>query len=192
MSIIEYELPQGSPTVQQVSSAVGYCTASDVVSLNKVRSNAIGLQGQPTFEDIQGYILMSAGQIDAALTNKGYQTPVNTASFPEAQGLLCWVNATGAWWMMEAASPDSTNVDRAKKAFDEAMKMLVDANLSLDVPSDQDRSQIRAPWITMQPDGRVFDPTMEAIGGYAGDGISANTGGVNRRSLPFFSRSMRF
>jgi hypothetical protein len=188
MSIIDYDLPQGTPSNIPVGSRVSYCGPSDVASLN--RSRPFGVGNNPNINDVQTYIEMVAGQIDATLINKGFQVPVNVASYPEAEGLLSWVNATGAWAMMEEASPNSPNVDLAQKAFDAAMAMLQDAKLTLDIPSDQARSEVRAPWVTFTPSGEVFDPTLEVINGVSGDGISA--GGQNSRKLPFFSRSLRF
>lgn len=190
MTIDFFDLPQGSPSVTPVSSATGYCTASDVASLNKSRAAAWGVGHNPNINDVNGYIIMVAGQIDATLITRGISIPVNTASYPEAEGLLCWVNSQGAAWMVEEASPNSPNIDRVKAAFDAAMKMLAEAELSLDVPSEQARAEVRAPWLTFSPPEGTYDPTLDVIGGHSGDGISA--GGQNRRSLPFFSRGMRF
>ena len=190
MSITDYTQPQGTPSDVPVSAAVGYCTPSDVASLNKLRSAAWGTSNQVTLADVQGYITMISGQIDAALATRGVEVPVNTASFPEAEGLLAGVNAWGAAWMVEEASPSSTNIDRVKKAYDAAMAMVDSAQWTIDVPSNVQRAEVRAPFITYQPPQGVFDPTMERVGGFNGDGISG--GGTNSRRLPYFSRSLRF
>lgn len=190
MPVEFFELPQGTPSDTPVSTGVGYCTPSDVASLNKVRSVSWGVNNIPNIADVDGYILMIAGQIDAALTNRGVQVPVNTASFPEAEGLLAGVNAWGAAWMVEEASPTSENIDRVKKAYDAAMSMLEGAKWTIDVPVDVQRAEVRAPLLTYQPPTGVYDPTLEGIGGFTGDGISA--GGQNSRRLPYFSRGLRF
>lgn len=184
MPVQFFELPagQGSPVVTQVATITGYCTASDVASLNKARQ--IGQGNNPTLTDVNGYIEMTAGQIDAILVNKGYSVPVNTASNPEAEGLLSWVNATAAWKMMEEASPNSPNIDRAARAADAAMKMLADAQFVMDLPMNQARAEPRGPWITFTPTERVFDPQDAEIG--------FRNSGCNDPSLPLFSRSMRF
>lgn len=193
MPVEFFELPQGTPSVTAVvgSPTVGYCTPSDVASLNKARAAAWGTQGQVATTDVDGYILMVAGQIDAVLVNKGYSVPVNTASFPEVEGLLCYVNAQGAAWMVEEASPNSPNIDRVKTAFDAAMAMLASAKFTLDVPVDEARAEPRGPWVTFTPPDGVFDPQLRHLGGVAGDGISSGCV-TNRRSLPFFSRGMQF
>lgn len=184
-----FELPQGTPSVSAVSTGTGYCTASDVCSLAKAVT--LGVGDNPTLQDVQGYILMTAGQIDGVLVNRGFEVPVNTASFPEAQGLLCWVNATGAAAMLQESAPIAPNVDRAQKAYAAAMQMLADAKFSLDIPSDQERAKVRAPWLTYTPPTGLYDPTLDQIGGTSGDGISGGVPGMNRR-LPYFGRGMRF
>lgn len=185
-----FELPQGTPSQTPVSTGAGYCTPSDVASLNKTRAAAWGLNNEVNVSDVDGYIMMIAGQIDAALTNRGVEVPVNTASFPEAEMLLAGVNAWGAAWMVEEASPTSQNIDRVKAAYDAAMAMLEGAKWTIDVPVDVQRAEVRAPLLTYQPPTGVFDPTLEGIGGFTGDGISA--GGQNSRRLPYFSRGLRF
>lgn len=191
MPVEFFELPSVSgASVTPVSTGTGYCTASDVASLNKIRSAAWGTGGNPNLNDVEGYILMIAGQIDASLIARGVAVPINTASFPEAEGLLAGVNAWGAAWMVEEASQVSENVDRVKAAYDAALAMLQTAKLIVDTPSDQQRAQVRAPFITYQPPEGVFDPTREATGGWSGDGISP--GGTNSRRLPYFARGMRF
>lgn len=195
MPIYFGELPQGTPSVSPVDASqivqAGYCSASDVASLNKARAAAWGLNNMPNTTDVNGYIEMVAGQIDAVLLSKGYAVPVNTGSFPEAEGLLAYVNAQGAAYMVEEASPNSPNIDRVKAAFDAAMVMLESASFVLDVPVEEGRAQVRAPFVTFQPDSRTFDPyERDTEFGFNGDGISAIPGG--HRGRPFFSRGMRF
>lgn len=168
---------------------MSYATPSDVASLNKAR--VFGVGNNPTVTDVTGYCTMVAGTIDSVLLSKGYSVPVNTASYPEAAGLLQWINATGAWVMMEEASPNSVNVDRAKAAYDAAIKMLSDAKFVMDLPMNTARADVRAPWVTFQPTGQTYDPTFGGGGNAAGgDGISG--GGGNNPANPFFSRQLRF
>lgn len=190
MPVEFFELPQSTPSDTPVSTGTGYCTPSDVASLNKSRAGSWGTNNTPSIVDVNGYIMMIAGQIDATLTTRGIETPVNTASWPEAEGLLAGVNAWGAAWMVEEASPSSPNIDRVKAAYDAAMAMLENAKWSIDVPSDVQRAEVRAPFLTYQPPEGVYDPTLDAIGGQSGDGISR--GGLNGRRLPYFSRGLRF
>ena len=190
MSPVEFfEIPQGVPSLVPAATGTAYCSASDVASLNKART--IGAGNNPTVSDIDGYILMCAGQIDGILTNKGYAVPVNTASYPETAGLLGWANATGAWAMMEEASPDSPNIDRARQAWEQAKKMLSDATTVFDLPLNQARSEPRGPWITLQPTGQVYDPGLTSVGGQYGDGMGGPAG-QNSPQNPYFSRQMRF
>lgn len=178
MSAIEFfEQPQGTPSQTTFTPAYGYCTPSDVASLNKPRAAAIGVGGNPTLTDIQGYIVMTAGEIDAILTSKGYQVPVNSASSPAAGALLNSLNAKGAYALMEEASPNSPNLDRARQAWEAAMKMLSDANFTLDAAMNLERSEPRGPWVTTQPSGRTYDPMF---------------GGRCNRQDPYFSRSQRY
>jgi len=186
------DLPQGTPSVTPVSTGTAYCSASDVASLNKPRAQSWGLAGNVTVTDVDGYIVMVAGQIDALLSKQGYSVPVNTASFPEAEGMLAYVNATGANYMVEKASPATgggQTIDRAKAAFDAAMQMLSSANFAFDIPVNKARAEPRGPWITYQPTGEIYDPQLKNIGGYPGDGISGYDGNP---ADPFFSRQMTF
>lgn len=189
-----FELPQGAPSVNVVdttSTAVAYCTASDVASLNMARAQGLGVAGQPTLANIQGYIVMVAGAMDAIMLNKGYQVPVSAASFPEVAGFLSWVNAQGAAWMWEVSSPapNTAEIDRLRQAYDSAVQMLTDGKFAMDIPSEKSRAGVRAPFITYQPTGRYYDPTLP----YGrGDGISgANAPGGCRRD-PYFTRNIHF
>lgn len=188
MAIEFFDIPQGSPSTNPVSQATGYCSASTVASLNTARVPGQG--NNPTITDIDGYIIMVAGQIDAVLSRNGYEVPVNTASVPEAEGFLAWVNATGAAWMVEEASPNSPNLDRSKAAFDAAMDMLENSKFAIAVPADTARAQVRAPFLTWNPPEGVYDPVREGRGGWNGDGISQC--GTNSRRLPMISRSLQF
>lgn len=153
-----------------------YATPSDVASLNK--SLIFGVGRNPTASDIAGYINMVAGEIDSILVSKGYDVPVNVASWPEAGALLNSVNARGGLAMFEEAAPVAPNVDRSKKAYDAALKMLADAQFVFDADLEEARSEPRGPYVTYQPSGRTFDPLDHCR--------------EQDRSLPFFSRSMRF
>jgi hypothetical protein len=182
-----FELPQGTPSINTIAATlVGYCTASDVASL--VKSRVIGAGNNPTITDVNGYIQMISGQMDAVMLTKGYQVPVNVASYPEVTGFLSWVNAQGAAWMMEVSSPTSVEVDRLEKAFDNAMAMLTDGKFSMDVPVQQQRAEVRAPFVTYHPTGRYYDPTFSSGDG---DGISRGDAYGSRRD-PFFVRNVRF
>lgn len=178
MPIEFFDLPQGTPSVTPVATSTGYCSASDVASLNKART--LGVGQNPTVTDVNGYIEMTAGEIDAILVGKGYQVPVNTASYPEAEGILGWANATGAWAMMEQASPNSPNIDRARAAWDAAKKMLADAKFVMNLPMDDTRADPRGPWVTSHPTGRTFDPTATRDIYH------------NNPADPYFARGMRF
>jgi len=161
MPIEFFEIPQGAPSIAQAQFGVGYCTPSDVAAMNKAR--IIGQGQNPTLTDVDTYILMAAGQLDAILVNKGYDVPVNTASYPETAGLLAWANATGAWQLMEEASPNSPNIDRAQAAFDAAKKMLADAKFVMELPMEQARSEPRGPWLTFRPTGATYDPMLDEL-----------------------------
>ena len=193
MAIEFFELPQGTPSVAPASTGFGYCTGSDVASLNKPQAAAWNTANNVTTTDVNGYIMMIAGQIDAVLVNKGYQVPVNTASSPEVAGLLAGVNAQGAAWLALAASPqvNPDQITRAKVAYDMAMAALEAAQFTLDVPVNNQRAQVRAPYVTFQPPQDTFDPQLSDTGwGYSGDGISS--GLTNLPQNPFFSRSARY
>lgn len=167
---------------------MSYCTPSDAASVNKAR--IIGQGNNPTASDVAGYCAMISGEIDAILTTRGYVVPVSVASNPEAAGFLQSVAVKGVVWMMEQAVPTNKDArDSAKIAYDAAIKMLSDAKFSFDSPSETERSQVRAPFITFQPEPGTFDPTLQAIGGHRGDGIS---GRRNNPQLPMFSRGMQF
>jgi hypothetical protein len=159
---------------------MAYCTPSDVASLNKAR--AIGQGDNPTLQDLQGYILMSAGEIDAILINKGYSVRVKTASWPEAATLLNGVNARGALALMEEASPSSTILDRSQAVWEAAKKMLSDAKTVLNADMDVQRSEPRGPWVTFEPTGETFDPMFR----------SRDWGGTNSARNPYFSRQQQF
>jgi hypothetical protein len=190
MSPIElFDLPQGSPSINPISGGQGYCSASTVASLNKAR--VIGVGQNPTLADVNNYIIMAAGQIDGVLLNKGYSVPINTASYPEVEGLLAWVNATGAAFMMEDAMPTNpAAADRAKAAWDAALKMLADAEWVLDVPTETARAEVRAPYISWQPPGTTFDPTYAGGNMNSGDGMSSSST-TNPRD-PYFARGLQF
>lgn len=190
MPIEYFELPQGAPSTNPASTGTAYCTPSDVASL--VKSRAIGVGNNPTIVDVDNYILMIAGQMDAAMLTKGYEVPVNVASYPEVAGFLSWVNAQGGAWMMEVSSPTSVEVDRLRAAFDSAMAMLVEGKFSMDVDVQEARAEVRAPFLTFQPTGQVYDPTFAHGWGVAGgDGISGAPG-RNNPANPYFSRQQRF
>lgn len=159
-----------------------YCTRSDVASLNKAR--VIGSGNNPTLDDVDVYISMTAAEIDSILVNKGYVVPVNVASSPETGALLNAINAKGAYWMMEEASPNSPNLDRARAAWEAAKKMLADAKFVLNAPQDVQRSEPRGPWVTFQPTGEVFDPMFSHPG--------APPSPHNNPRNPYFSRQQRF
>ena len=206
MAIEFFDLPQGTPSVAPVSSGNAYCNTSDVASMNKPRAAAWNTANNVTTTDVNGYIMMISGQIDAVLVNKGYSVPVNTASFPEVEGLLAGVNAQGAAWLVEAASPqvNPEQVARAKLAYDMAMAALEASKFSLGVPIDVQRAQVRAPYVTFQPTGQYFDPQQAVTGGgAAGDGMGTpdsvgfgiggtGDGSTSNPANPFFVRGMRF
>lgn len=192
MSPVEfYELPQDTPSQTQIEPGVGYCTVTDVQAMNFARS--IGIGSNPGPSQVSQYILMVSGEIDAVCAQKGYVVPVNSASSPVAGRILNGICAKGAWALMESAAPNSLNIDRAKAAYDEAMKLLSDAKFVLpDAPTNPERMEARAPWITFHPTGDTYDPVLADIGGLSGDGISGGPGRDNNPANPFFSRQMRF
>lgn len=167
-----------------------YCSVVDVQALNFARS--IGVGSNPGPSQVQTYINMTAGEIDAVLARRGIAVPVNIASWPQAFNLLNSVNAKGAWAMLEAAAPNSLNLDRAKAAYDEALKLLSDAKFAPAMDLDMQHAEPRAPWITFHPTGQTFDPQVNDIGGQIGDGISQGPGIDNNPANPFFSRQQRF
>lgn len=160
---------------------MAYCVPSDVQALNT--SRVAGQGNNPSVAQIQTYINMTAGVIDAILTNKGYQVPVSPL-YPEAINYLCGVNAAGAAAMMERAAPTSVNLDRFEKEWEEAQKMLIDSQSIMDIPKDIARAEPRGPGVTVPPgvhQGETFDPVRPY-------------GGKQHRhtSAPMFSRNMEF
>src|SRR5258707_570094 len=132
---------------------MGYCPPSDVASVNKARVQGAGQN--PTAADVATYINLTAGDIDAVLVNKGYSVPVNVGSWPEAGAFLQGINIKGAVWMQEAAVNNNADVrDKAKAAYDEALKLLGDAKFVLNADMDVQRSEPRGPYLTFQPTGR--------------------------------------
>lgn len=129
---------------------MSYCTPSDVQVLNRARPMGVG-SNQPTASDVATMIDMVGGEIDQILVAKGYQVPVVTASSPEAAAYLRSINAKGAWAMWEASSPNSPNVDRATRAWDEARQALIAAREVMDVPKDMTRAGPRGPGVTSPP-----------------------------------------
>lgn len=142
-----------------------YATVPDVESLNRARKLGVG-NNQPTSEDVEGYLGMVAGEIDAILINKGYAVPVQEAS-TTAWALLRGINAKGALVLLEKASPVAPNVDRTEKEYEIQLDKLRSADFSLDAPTVTERSRPRGPGLTVPRPG-----TLE--------------------SEPFFSRKMRF
>lgn len=168
---------------------MAYCTASDVASVKK--SLILGQGANPTASDVTNYCNMVGGEIDAILTTRGIAVPVAVASYPEAASFLQSVNVKGAVWMtLDAIGTNPTERDRAKMAYDAATKLLSDAKFTIDVPVDQDRAEVRAPWLTLQPTGQTYDPALDVTGGCSGDGISS--GLTNQRSSPYFARNQQF
>jgi hypothetical protein len=206
MAIEFYDLPQGTPSVAPVSTGAAYCSASDVASLNKPRSVAWNTANNVTTTDVNGFIMMIAGQIDAVLVNKGYTVPVNTASNPDVEGLLAGLNAQGAAWLVERASPqvNPQQVTEAKLAYDTAMAALEMAKFTPNIPVDVARAQVRAPYVTYTPGGEYFDPQQAITVGMTGDGmgvpdslgygISGQGAAVStgNPANPFFVRGMQF
>ncbi len=190
MPVQFFEVPQDTPSTTQFEPGVGYCTVTDVQALNFARS--IGVGSNPGVQQVGIYIQMVSGEVDAILAQKGYQVPINSASSPVSGALLNSISAKGAWAMMESSSPNSLNLDRAKAAYDEALKLLSDAKFTLpDAPRNMAISKPRAPWITTHPTGQVFDPSLAAANGQLGDGIS-NPTSSNNPANPYFSRQMIF
>lgn len=195
MPIEFFEAPRGTPSTVDANApsglAVAYCNASDACSLNKPRGAALGVGQNPTLTDLNGYILMIAGQMDAVMLTKGYQVPVSVASYPEVEGFLSWINAQGAAYLLEVSSPapQATEVDRLRASFDSAMQMLTDGKFSMDIAVEPQRAGVRAPFITLQPTGETYDPTLAY--GATGDGISSATGRGNPRN-PYLSRELKF
>ena len=146
--------PQAAPTDP------GYTSLTQVAARNAART--LTASSVPNIGQVQQFIMLSAGEINAILVNKGYQVPVNMASSPDAGQLLQSINTAGAYWMMEEAAPNSPNLDRAAAAWESAKKMLADSAFVLDAPQDQDRTEPRGPWVTFQPSGRHYDPTVAA------------------------------
>lgn len=174
-------IPYPPPAPQ---ATMPYCSVLDAQSRNAART--VTPSSVPNIAQVQQFVADAAAEINGILVNKGYQIPIISASNPDAFALLHSLNVTGAWSMMEAAAPNSPNLDRAAKAWDEAKKMLGDAKFVLNAPQDMARSEPRGPWQTFQPTGEVYDPMFA----HRGDGIS--TDGRNRPQHPYFSRQMRF
>jgi hypothetical protein len=169
---------------------MAYCTASDVQSV--ARALVLGQGNNPTASDVTGYCNMVAGEIDAILTTRGIEVPVAVASFPEAAAFLLSVNAKGGAWMAwDAIGTNPAQTDKAKAAYDAAIKLLSDAKFTLNVPSDQARAQVRAPFQTFFPTGQTYDPAQAAISGTPGDGISSGNSCLNPAN-PYFSRQQRY
>ncbi len=158
-----------------------YATVADVEALNTARK--VGQGNNPTEAQVETYLEMSEAEINAILVDKGYEVPVASA-YEEAWEFLRTVNAKGAWYLMELASPNSPNIDRAEKAYEAAKEMLVQAHEILEAPKNIERSEPRAPYLTFQPSGEVYDPFAVTQGGRSGN----ETNPAN----PYFSRTQQF
>jgi hypothetical protein len=161
------------------AATTSYCSVLDVQSRNAARP--VSASSVPNLAQVGQMIGDAAAELNAILVNKGYEIPVNSASSPDAFAVLHSMNVTGAWAMMEAAAPNSPNLDRAAAAWTAAKKMLADAQFVLNAPQDVQRAEPRGPWVTTQPTGRVYDPTFSH--GNCPDSRARN---------PYFSRSQRF
>lgn len=161
---------------------MAYCVTSDVLALNTAR--VAGQGNNPTVDQIQVYINMVAGEIDAILINKGYAVPVDP-SFVEAISFLNGINAKGALSLMERAAPSSIIRDQAYQDWMEAKQTLIDAQSIMDVPKDVARAEPRGPGVTVAPGtvpGAYYDP-VKWYGSRRQD---------NPSNRPMFARNMNF
>lgn len=126
-----------------------YCSPDDVQALN--RSRTIGANGQPTVEDVQVLINMSAAEIDSILVTKGYEVPVALSESPAAAAYLNSINARGAVAMMERSAPSSPNLDRFEREWEQAKTGLIAARSVMDLPKDVTRAEPRGPGVTATP-----------------------------------------
>lgn len=74
----------------------------------------------PSLDQAAMFIDQTAGVIDGVLVAVGYQLPI-PAGATSALKALERVNALGGWAAVEAAAPVSNDVDRATKAFNDAL-----------------------------------------------------------------------
>jgi hypothetical protein len=147
-----------------VAELNAYAQVPDVEALNRAR--IIGKGNNPTASDVAFYLEVIAGEINAVVLAKGYDLPVPTNATGALQ-MLRGINAKGAWWMMEDASPSSQNKTEAREAYDASLEMLRTAELMMLIPKETERTRPRGPGLNVPRAG-------------------------NLESKPFFKRKMYF
>ena len=132
-----------------------YASVDDVRALNRGRS--ISATSIPCASDVQVFLEMSTGEINALLTQKGYQLPIATGA-TAALGYLRSVNAQGAYAMTEKSSQSSIHIRDATAAYERALRMLADADTVLDIPRVDAIAMPRGPGFTTPHVGHVITP----------------------------------
>lgn len=136
-------------------SIIGYSSVDDVQARNRAR--VISPTSVPCASDVAVYLAMTAGEINALLTQKGYQLPVPTAA-AAAWDYLRNINSLGAWSLMEQAAQSSPHVKQAVDSYQQALKMLADADTVLDIPRVDTVTMPRGPGFTTPHVGQVQKP----------------------------------
>lgn len=119
---------------------MSYCTSSDVARYNLARGS-YGATTIPNASQVGLFIAEIAGEIDAQLRKVGYLVPVATL-YTSSYEFLRGVNAVGAAWKVEVASPTSDNEGMYQSMYRSAMKML--DSVELDAPKDSSQSMPRS------------------------------------------------
>lgn len=141
-----------------------YATLADVEAKN--RSRKLGVNPNPSIQDVIEFLQTSSGEIDAILLQKGYSLPVPASGASAAWSVLRAANANGAWAQMEESAPSSSVKKEARNAYNESLKMLATAEMIVGIPKDVERARPRGPGIsrpatTAKPNTPYFDRGME-------------------------------
>jgi hypothetical protein len=129
-----------------------YAGIADVEALNRARE--IGKGNNPTASDVAFYLEISAAEINGIILQKGYQLPIPSNATGALQ-MLRGINAKGAWYQMEEASPSSQNKENAEKAYQASLEMLRTAELLMSVPKETERTRPRGPGLNVPRAGNL-------------------------------------
>lgn len=131
---------------------MAYATIGDVQARNRARP--ITATSVPNASDVGAFLDMSAGDIDALLTQQNYQLPVPTGAIA-ALSYLRSVNSLGAWAMTEQSAQSSIHARDATAAYERALRMLADAQVVLDIPRVDAVAMPRGPGVSSPHVGQV-------------------------------------
>lgn len=157
---------------------MSYATVTDVQAL--ARSRKIGQGQNPTQADVAIYLELVEAEINAILTSKGYQVPINKEKAPLAYALLRRVTAQGAVAQMEQAAGNGPNVQRTEQVYQASLTSLMNSREILDAETNVERSKPRGPGVTTT--GELLDTNIQE----GWEGVPASPG------VPYFKRTQQF